>query len=221
MVALHQQTARSPTQRQPDRSGRFAAAIKHGRSLLKLRLTFFAAIAGVALAPATVNAAQSGKSSGYAAEHGVRATSGTKSHAHRSASKVHVGKRHAKHGTKVARSKGSKHAAARRSTGKVRVSTRRAPAASQSGIASIYSTREGTRTASGARLSDGALTAAHRSLPFGSKVYVTNTRNGKSVVVTITDRGPFIRGRIIDLTPAGARALGFNGLAPVTVRVAG
>src|SRR5262245_39053464 len=189
MVALHQQTARSPTQRQPDRSG-FAAAIKHGRSLLKLRLTFLAAIAGVALAPATVNAAQSGKSSGYAAEHGVRATSGTKSHAHRSASKVHVGKRHAKHGTKVARSKGSKAAAARRSTGKVRVSTRRAPAAShaasQSGIASIYSTREGTRTASGARLSDGALTAAHRSLPFGSKVYVTNTRNGKSVVVTIT-----------------------------------
>ena len=46
---------------------------------------------------------------------------------------------------------------------------------------------------------------------------VTNKRNGKSVVVRINDRGPFIRGRIIDLTPAGARALGFNGLAPVTL----
>ena len=90
-------------------------------------------------------------------------------------------------------------------------------ALAQSGIASIYSTREGTRTASGVRLNDGALTAAHRSLPFGSKVRVTNKKNGKSVVVTITDRGPFVRGRVIDLTPAGGRALGFNGLAPVTL----
>src|SRR5262249_22131655 len=59
-------------------------------------------------------------------------------------------------------------------------------ASAQSGIASVYSTREqGSRTASGVRLNDGALTAAHRSLPFGSKVRVTNKRNGKSVVVTI------------------------------------
>ncbi|HLQ94244.1 MAG TPA: septal ring lytic transglycosylase RlpA family protein [Xanthobacteraceae bacterium] len=86
------------------------------------------------------------------------------------------------------------------------------------GIASIYSTREGgTQTASGVKLDDNALTAAHRSLPFGSKVRVTNTKNGQSVVVTITDRGPFVPGRVIDLTPAGARALGFNGLAPVTL----
>jgi len=91
-------------------------------------------------------------------------------------------------------------------------------ASAQSGVASVYSTREqGSRTASGIRLNDGALTAAHRSLPFGSKVRVTNKRNGKSVVVTITDRGPFVRGRIIDLTPAAAHALGFNGLASVTV----
>ena len=90
-------------------------------------------------------------------------------------------------------------------------------ASAQSGIASVYSTREGTRTASGVRLNDGALTAAHRSLPFGTKVKVTHRKTGKSVVVTITDRGPFVRGRIIDLTPAGARALGFSGLAPVTV----
>jgi rare lipoprotein A len=88
------------------------------------------------------------------------------------------------------------------------------------GIASVYSTREGsTQTASGVKLDDNALTAAHRTLPFGSKVRVTNTKNGQSVVVTITDRGPFVAGRVIDLTPAGARALGFNGLAPVTLQV--
>jgi rare lipoprotein A len=50
---------------------------------------------------------------------------------------------------------------------------------------------------------------------------VTNKKNGRSVVVTITDRGPFVRGRVIDLTPAGARALGFNGLAPVALAVGG
>jgi rare lipoprotein A len=94
-------------------------------------------------------------------------------------------------------------------------------ASAQSGIASVYSTSEGTRTASGRRLSNGALTAAHKSLPFGTKVRVTNKRNGRSVTVTITDRGPFVRGRVIDLTPAGARALGFNGLAPVSLSVGG
>lgn len=93
--------------------------------------------------------------------------------------------------------------------------------APQSGIASVYSTRDGARTASGARLNDNALTAAHRSLPFGSKVRVTNRKNGRSVVVTITDRGPFIRGRIIDVTPAGARALGFSGLVSVIIEVLG
>ena len=89
----------------------------------------------------------------------------------------------------------------------------------ESGIASIYSTNEGTQTASGVKLDDNALTAAHRTLPFGSKVRVTNTKNGQTVVVTITDRGPFVPGRVIDLTPAGAQALGFIGLAPVTVQV--
>ena len=87
----------------------------------------------------------------------------------------------------------------------------------QSGVASVYSTESGSHTASGARLNPGALTAAHRSLPFGSRVRVTNRSNGHSVVVTINDRGPFVRGRIIDVTPAAARALGMSGLAPVTV----
>jgi rare lipoprotein A len=90
-------------------------------------------------------------------------------------------------------------------------------AKAQSGIASIYSTGSGSRTASGEKLNPGALTAAHRSLPFGSKVRVTNRSNGRSVVVTVNDRGPFVRGRIIDVTPAGASALGFSGLTPVTV----
>jgi rare lipoprotein A len=92
-------------------------------------------------------------------------------------------------------------------------------ASAQSGIASVYS--EGNRTASGERISAGTLTAAHRSLPFGTKVRVTNTSNGRSVVVRINDRGPFVKGRIIDLTPAGASALGFSGLAHVTVDVVG
>ena len=91
----------------------------------------------------------------------------------------------------------------------------------ESGIASIYSTESGNGTASGQKLNPNALTAAHKTLPFGTKVRVTNKNNGKAVVVTINDRGPFIRGRIIDLTPAGARALGFSGLTSVTVEVEG
>jgi rare lipoprotein A len=89
-------------------------------------------------------------------------------------------------------------------------------AAAESGIASVYA-YSGSKTASGERASPGGLTAAHRTLPFGTKVRVTNKRNGQSVVVRINDRGPFVRGRVIDVTPAAARALGFSGLAPVTL----
>ena len=63
----------------------------------------------------------------------------------------------------------------------------------------------------------GEFTAAHRSLPFGTRVRVTNHSNGRSVVVTINDRGPFVSGRIIDVTPAAARLLGMSGVAPVTI----
>jgi rare lipoprotein A len=91
-------------------------------------------------------------------------------------------------------------------------------AEAQSGIASVYS-YNGSKTASGERAHPQGLTAAHRSLPFGTKVRVTNKRNGHSVVVRINDRGPFVRGRVIDVTPAGARVLGFSGLAPVVVAV--
>lgn len=90
-------------------------------------------------------------------------------------------------------------------------------AAGETGIASVYSHESGSGTASGQKLNGGALTAAHRTLPFGSKVKVTNKRNGHTVVVTINDRGPFRRGRVIDVTPAAARALGFSGLMQVTL----
>jgi len=87
-----------------------------------------------------------------------------------------------------------------------------------SGIASVYS---GGRTANGEVAAAGGLTAAHRTLPFGTMVKVTHAGTGRSVVVRINDRGPFVRGRVIDLTPAGARALGMDGLAPVTLAVLG
>jgi len=93
-------------------------------------------------------------------------------------------------------------------------------ALAESGIASIYGNGDGyagRKTASGERMNPRALTAAHRSLPFGSRVRVTNRKNGMSTIVRISDRGPFVRGRIIDVTPAAARALGFSGLAPVSV----
>jgi rare lipoprotein A len=66
-----------------------------------------------------------------------------------------------------------------------------------------------------------AMTAAHRSLPFGTMVRVTNNHTGHWVVVRINDRGPFVRGRVIDLSPAAARALGMDGLANVTLNVVG
>ena len=97
----------------------------------------------------------------------------------------------------------------------------RASAEDQAGIASVYSTESGSGTASGQKLNPEALTAAHRTLPFGTKVKVTNKSNGRSVVVTINDRGPFVQGRVIDLTPAGARVLGFSGLTQVTLDVMG
>jgi len=89
-------------------------------------------------------------------------------------------------------------------------------ASAQTGIASVYS---GERTANGEYAHAHALTAAHRTLPFGTKVKVTNLTTGRSVIVRINDRGPYIKGRIIDLTPAGAEAIGFSGLARVQLEV--
>lgn len=86
------------------------------------------------------------------------------------------------------------------------------------GKASYYHLRfSGRRTASGQHYDHDAMTAAHRTLPFGTRVRVTNTRNGRSVVVRINDRGPFIKSRVIDVSGAAARALGLmhHGLAEV------
>jgi rare lipoprotein A len=91
-----------------------------------------------------------------------------------------------------------------------------AAAATPTGIASVYS---GEQTANGEYAHASAFTAAHRTLPFGTMVKVTNIQTDRSVVVRINDRGPYIRGRVIDLTPAGARAIGSSGLAPVMLTV--
>jgi len=93
-----------------------------------------------------------------------------------------------------------------------------------SGTASWYGGQfHGRKTASGERYNMNALTAAHRSLPFGTKVRVTNRKNGKSVVVRITDRGPFVGKRVIDLSRRAAQAISMtgSGVAPVTLQVLG
>ena len=90
------------------------------------------------------------------------------------------------------------------------------------GIASFYAKKfHGRRTANGETFNNNALTAAHKTLPFGSKVKVINLQNRKSVVVRINDRGPFIRGRIIDLSVAAAKKidLGHHGTARVKLEL--
>jgi rare lipoprotein A len=88
----------------------------------------------------------------------------------------------------------------------------------EDGIASHYDrSSSGSKAACGGELDESALTAAHKTLPCGTRVRVENKQNGRSVTVTINDRGPNIESRIIDLTPAGASALGFSGLARVSV----
>jgi rare lipoprotein A len=88
------------------------------------------------------------------------------------------------------------------------------------GQASYYGARHhGQKTASGERFNQHALTAAHRTLPFGSKVLVTNLRNDKSVVVRINDRGPHVKKRIIDLSKKAAEQLGMLRAGVVPVRV--
>lgn len=87
-----------------------------------------------------------------------------------------------------------------------------------SGKASYY--WEPQALASGGRFNPNALTAAHKTLPFGTKVRVTNMHNGQSVVVTINDRGPYVAGRVIDLSKAAAHAISMQGAGVVPVKVA-
>ena len=85
------------------------------------------------------------------------------------------------------------------------------------GIASWYGYESGNTTASGSRFKPLALTAAHRSLPLNTKVKVTNLKNKKSIIVTINDRGPYAKGRLIDLSLGSARAIGLKGTGKVEV----
>ena len=90
----------------------------------------------------------------------------------------------------------------------------------ESGQASFYAMKYHSRkTASGERLDQYAFTAAHRTLPFGTKVKVTNLENGKSVTVKINDRGPFVKGRVIDLTQAAFKKIGDTGSGLIDVRI--
>lgn len=94
------------------------------------------------------------------------------------------------------------------------------PAQTQRGKATYYSRRAtGARTASGERLHHDSLTCAHRTYPFGTLLKVTNLSNGKEVVVRVTDRGPFVRGRIIDLSWRAAKQLGILAQGVATVKV--
>jgi len=90
----------------------------------------------------------------------------------------------------------------------------------QSGNASYYASKfQGRKTASGQRYDENARTAAHRTLPFGTKVKVTNVKNGKSVVVRINDRGPFVKGRVIDLSRAAFASIGNPRSGVISVKV--
>jgi rare lipoprotein A len=87
------------------------------------------------------------------------------------------------------------------------------------GVASTYGNESGSKTASGQRFNENAMTCAHRSLPFGTKLRVTH--GGRSVVVTVNDRGPFVHGRVLDLSTGAARAIGLSGLGQVTAEIVG
>jgi rare lipoprotein A len=95
-------------------------------------------------------------------------------------------------------------------------STARSLSASD-GMASFY--KHGSRTASGEKFNPGELTAAHRTLPFGTKVRVTNVATGKTVTVRVNDRGPFINGRVIDVSHAAAQTLGMTGQGVAKVKL--
>jgi rare lipoprotein A len=86
---------------------------------------------------------------------------------------------------------------------------------------SSYYGRElaGRKTASGERFNPGAMTAAHRSLPFGTRLRLTNLRNGRTIIVRINDRGPFVRGRSLDVSQGAASALGFVGQGTARLRM--
>jgi rare lipoprotein A len=129
---------------------------------------------------------------------------------------------HVRAGRKARGERQVRHAAAARPHWAQRSLSKGGPTGSgQSGVASYY--WQGQRVASGGWFNPNAMTAAHRSLPFGTRVRVTHSGSGRSVDVTINDRGPFVAGRIIDLSRAAASAIGMTsqGVAKVKVMVLG
>jgi rare lipoprotein A len=127
----------------------------------------------------------------------------------------------ATHGRRAAGHAGAARRTANPSLSKKSIGTVAPRGGGQQGLASFYSERQ--RLASGGWFNPNALTAAHRSLPFGTRVRVTHRGSGRSVDVTINDRGPYIAGRIIDLSRAAASAIGMTAqpIAKVTVEVLG
>jgi len=90
----------------------------------------------------------------------------------------------------------------------------------ETGKASFYAMKfQSRKTASGERFDQSANTAAHKKLPFGTKVKVTNVKNGKSVIVRINDRGPFVRGRIIDLSRSAFSSIGNTSAGVIDVKI--
>lgn len=189
-----------------------------------MRKLFSAAIAFMALgllSAGSANAAAKWECQGpaFACDSGKSSVTKKKAHsakyykAKKSYSSKATGKKTASYkkskGMKVARSSG------RSSGGKV------ASSGGSRGIASYY--WQPQALASGGRFNPNALTAAHKTLPFGTRVLVTNLNNGRSVTVTINDRGPYVKGRVIDLSRRAAQVVGMtgSGIAPVSYTVVG
>lgn len=176
---------------------------------LNMRYSAFAALAAlsvafVGVAPASASHAKCDRSE-------VACKKATKAHYKKKS--AHYKKAHHKHYSKKAAYKASSKKRAIKTSGNY--------GGGSQGMASYY--WQGQKTASGARFNPSAMTAAHRSLPFGTRVLVTNRNNGRSVTVTINDRGPFIKGRIIDLSKGAAGIIGMHqsGVAPVSIQVLG
>lgn len=156
------------------------------------------------------------------------AKSQKKAHRHHASRRHSASRRH--HAARTQRAVHRKHASKPRSTTRRQASRKSAPrraksysysGGSSSGLASYY--WQPQRVASGGWFNPNALTAAHKTLPFGTKVRVTNNRNGKSVVVTINDRGPYVKGRVIDLSSRAAGVIGMKGagVVPISLSVLG
>ena len=179
--------------------------------MMRILMSFLAAAVGATLASTAPAAAKWACSGTAVACQGTSAHTAESNRGQRAA--THHGHKRTAHGAtrrhRVAHGKSASHRTAASNGG------------SYSGKASYY--WQPQRVASGGWFNPNALTAAHKTLPFGTRVRVTNAHNGRSVVVTINDRGPYVRGRIIDLSRAAAHAISMQGagVVPVSLTVLG